>query len=394
MRKAIIILLFGLLSGCSSSPSPIEPPVKLEPLDNELRISSSWHRDVGKGVRHQYLRFEPIWNKEIFYTVEYTGNIYAINSESGQTLWQKNYTHNITAGLAQSDNAMYFATENGKLFSVNKTNGDVNWQAKLTSEALAVPLVVNNALFVRTVDGNIAKLDMSSGKVLWVHTDTAPPLSLRGTSHPVAYGKLILSGSDQGKIYALDQATGNKIWEKSIASPKGRTEIERLVDIDANMIVVNDLLFTVTYQGRIACMHTETGRIIWTRDFSSYTGMTLETARLYITDSVGYVWALDPRTGATVWKQDKLLRRSLTKPVLQNEYVVVADFNGFIHWLAKSDGHLVARTRLADEPEQEADVPDDLVFDRKYNIISSPVVQGNKLIATTRFGFTSLFSIN
>ena len=393
MRNSIVVILFGILTACSSDPLPVLPPMQLEPVENALRIHQQWATDIGTGVENQHLRFQPVWENDTYYTVDYRGYLYAVAVNSGDIIWQKKYDQHISAGLNETAQALFFATEDGQLYSVSKKNGAINWQTRLSSEILSEVLVMRDAVVARTLDGKVSKLDIKTGKILWVYAGTAPPLSLRGTSRPTQYRNLILVGNDYGKVFALDGNNGKKVWERIIAAPRGRTEIERLVDIDANLVVINDLLFVTTYQGKIAALHTETGRVIWTRDFSSYSGMALAGGKLYLTDSAGYVWSLDPRTGATVWKQGKLLRRFLVRPVVHEGYIVVADYNGFIHWLDRNTGRIVARTRFADEDAQDMDTVEDYVYDRKNNFLSAPMVRGNKMIVTTRYGYTALYTV-
>ena len=393
MRNIFVISILLVLAGCSSDPLPIEPPAVLKPVNNEFKITEHWHRDVGTGIEHQYLRFTPVWDEDVLYTVDYQGTLFALDINTGEAIWQRKFKSKITSGVAVTGSTIYLANDDGFIFAIDKVTAKDKWKTRLTSEVLATPLITSDSVITRTVDGNISKLDLDTGKIKWVHTEFVPPLSLRGNSQPAIYGDFILVGTDRGKVYALDYKTGNKVWDKTITSPKGRTEIERLVDIDANLLVVNDLVFVVTYQGRIACLHAVTGQIIWTREFNAYSGMSLDGMKLFISDTDGFIWAIDPRTGATIWKQDKLVRRVLSKPVIQDTYIVVGDFNGFIHWLNREDGKIVARTRLAHEDDQEADQYDDLVFDKKNNFIYPPVVKGNQMIATTRFGYTALYSI-
>ena len=209
-------------------------------------------------------------------------------------------------------------------------------------------------------------------------------------------GDIVLSAFDNGRLLAVNLQSGKLLWQTTISIPRGRTDLERMVDIDANPVVVDDTVYVVSYQGRLAAVQLGSGRILWTRDIASYNGMMVDVYRIYLVDSQSMVWALDRFNGATLWKQDALLRRSLTTPRLQNQYVIVADFDGFVHWLRRDNGKLVARLRVNayDYSDPDLDETQDLQFPKTNNILAPPLVHGNSLIAMDRYGHTEAFDIS
>lgn len=223
-----------------------------------------------------------------------------------------------------------------------------------------------------------------------------PVLSLRGSSTPLIVDDIVISGADNGKLTALALKNGTVLWETTIAVSRGRSEIERLIDIDAQPMVRDGVIYTVTYQGRIAAVRIDSGRILWVREVSSYSGMAMDAHRVYLSDSEGQVWGLDRFSGATLWKQDRLLRRMLSRPNLQGQYLLVGDFNGYLHWMARNDGRLIARTRLGYDPVpdlEEDEVPDDRLFSKTRNILATPIVHDDITVVFNREGLLSAFRV-
>jgi outer membrane protein assembly factor BamB len=260
---------------------------------------------------------------------------------------------------------------------------------KASSEVLALPTGANGVAVIRTVDGRVYGLDADSGKRIWIHDRTVPLLTLRGNSAPLIHNGIVITGSDSGKLAALTLKTGTVLWETQIADPKGRTELERMVDIDAQPVVVEDVVYVITYQGRLATVQLQSGRMMWARDISSYSGIALDPYRIYVSDTESQVWALNRFTGATLWRQDKLLRRSITGPVLQGPYLAVADYDGYVHWLKREDGRIVARKRVHElwhEAHEDNFDKDEEIFGKANNVLAVPKGIDSMILVMDRMG--------
>ncbi|MEJ2398715.1 MAG: outer membrane protein assembly factor BamB, partial [Gammaproteobacteria bacterium] len=302
-----------------------------------------------------------------------------------------------STAMTLDNNLLFFGTSDGGVVAIDKKDGHVVWRAQVSSEVLSPPQVAKGYVVVRCVNGMMYALSRKDGKQVWSLEETTPALTLRGTSTPVISGDIIISGFDNGRLLAINLQTGKILWSTVISIPRGRTDLERMVDIDANPIVVNgDVVYAVSYQGRLAAVQLGSGRILWTRDIDSYNGMAVDDYRIYLVDDQSRIWALDRQNGATLWKTNLLIRRSLTRPQLQNQYLIVADFDGFIHWLRRDNGKLVARVRMNtfDYTDPDLNETQDLKFPKINNILAPPLVDGNSLIAVDRYGHTEAFNIH
>jgi outer membrane protein assembly factor BamB len=213
---------------------------------------------------------------------------------------------------------------------------------------LAPPVIAGNEVIVHSNDGRIFSLDAADGRRLWVYDGSVPALSLRGSSRPlVAEGKVI-AGLDNGKVVALALGDGQVEWEMTVAVPEGRSELERLVDIDADPLYLDGVVYVAAYNGRVVAVSMLSGRVLWSRDISSYSSMAVSGDIIVVSGSDGTVWGLDRSSGAVMWRQDQLEGRALTAPAVQNGQFAIADDQGFVHWLAPRDGAFVARSHLDD----------------------------------------------
>lgn len=380
------------LNSCASSPSPVLPPTKLAAIKSEISIIEQWYEKIGEGVSDRYYFLQPVFYKGTLYSIDYRGVLSAVNQDNGDVLWDVELKLPISAGLTRIDTMLFAATSNGEVIALDIVDGKKIWQSNVSSEVFAQPVQAGKFVIIKSVDGKIAALDIKTGENKWVYDRAVPALTLRGNSSPVVYDDTLVAGLDNGKLVGLSVETGKEIWSLTVAIPRGRTEIERMVDIDASPVINGEHLYVVTYQGKISNIHIPTGKLVWTRNFSAYNGIAFNETNIFISDSEGFVWALDQNSGATIWKQDKLLRRSLTKPVVYKKSIIVADFNGFTHFIDVDDGHIKGRTRLGGlSSDTESD--EDYIFNKSSNILIAPVVNNDSLFVFDRLGHIARFTI-
>lgn len=395
MKYLCLLLSATLLVACGSSPSPVLPPKPITDIKNQFKIRKAWSGQYGNGNGAFYLRLTPVYQDNKLYVIDYSGKLYAVDAHSGDTLWQVQHNIKVNTALSYAAGQLLVGTSSGKLIAFDAQNGAIRWQQQLASEVSATPREDSGIVVVRTQDGHIYGLDAQTGKPRWTVTQIVPNLTLRGNSAPVISNNIVLIGNDNGRMVALTLDQGKILWPAQVALPSGRTDLERIIDVDAEPVVVNDIIYAVAYQGRIAAIQLGSGRVIWTRDIDSYIGMSVDSYRIYMVDTENNIWALDRTTGATLWKQDALQRRSLTRPVFQDKYIVVADYNGYIHWINRDDGKIVARTRLLEDvlPDDEEDVDEEL-FSYNNNILANTLIVKNRLFAVDRRGNLEAFDVS
>jgi len=396
--RSIYLLILGLIISACGSTSNLLPPVELQPIEDPLRVELKWNQTIGGGVGEHFVKITPVYKDSIGYAADLRGLVRAFDSRTGQTRWEKQLDVYITGGLSIFDDMLIIGTYEGEVITLNLDNGEIIWRTRVSSEVLAPAQGENHILIVRTVDGKVHALESSAGKLLWVYSRSIPLLTLRGTSAPAISEGIVVIGMDNGKLTALTLQSGTVLWETAITVPKGRSELERIVDIDVNPVIVKDVVYAVTYQGRIATVQLDSGKILWVREFSAYSGMAIDAYRVYITDAESNIWALNRFNGSTLWKQDKLLRRSVTAPVLKDRHLVVADYNGYIHWLQREDGKLIARKRLKEIDflfkSEEKIREDEKLFPKDNNILVNPAAENDSILVIDRLGNMEAYQLN
>jgi outer membrane protein assembly factor BamB len=352
MRRVAVILMTVLLGGCSTisgwfgGEDNATPPAKLEEIKDPVQLKKLWSTDIGVGYDKQSVNLVPTVLGPYVLAADRDGRVVELNAETGKKLWQTKTDTPISAGPGAGEGLVLVGTSDAEVLALNIDDGSIVWRAPVSSVVLAVPRVDAGVVVIQTADGTLTGLSSTDGRQLWVSDHSVPVLTLRGTSSPAVERGAVVAGFANGKVAALTLTNGFQVWETSISIPQGRSELDRLVDVDANPVIVGGTVFVVSFQGKIAIIDLRSGNLGWSRDMSSYTGLGVDYSQVYVTDEESNVWALSRDNGASVWKQDKLHNRALSAPEPFDSYVAVGDFEGYLHLLSTYDGHIAGRVRV------------------------------------------------
>ena len=383
----LLISLFAalFLSACADDDN-LDQPAELVPFDSDYYLDVSWHKSSGAGVEEQYVFLHPLILKEIAVTSSRDGVINIISLKTGDYEEDIELDATISAGVGGNEDVWLLATRDAHVIAVDAKSRSERWRTRVPTEILARPAIYDDSVIVRTIDGKILSLDINSGKIRWQYQRAIPDLTLRGTSEPViARGKIFVGLAD-GRLIAISPDSGEVIWDVALTVPSGRSEIQRLVDIDGDAELYGRVLYAASFQGRVAAIDVDRGQFLWARDFSTHTGIILDDKVLYSSDENGHIWALDRLNGATIWKQDKLAHRKLTRPTILGDYLAVGDFEGYVHLLSRYDGHFIARYQLGQF--------DDIGWEFSAGIIVPPIVfRDDNLVVVTRGGIVYVLRV-
>jgi outer membrane protein assembly factor BamB len=350
MRLLLPLSFAALLiaAGCSKD-KEVEQPAQLVSFPATLTVKKLWSEGVGGGKKQIKLRLGlgPAIDNGLVFAASNKGEMVAVALENGRNVWVKKLKMPISAGPAAGFGIVVAGSSKGAVIALDGATGRQLWRTQINSELLSSPAISENVVVIRSVDGRLHGIDMHTGKQLWSVEQQVPRLSLRGTAIPIVAKEVAISGFDNGKVMAVSLSTGDTVWDTVLASPHGRTELDRLVDIDSAVRVVGDNVFAAGFQGRTAMLALDSGQLWWSHDMSSYRGLAVDADNLYVTQSDGTVVALRQRDGAEQWRNEKLKRRGVSTPIVTSSAVALADFQGYIHWLDKDTGALVARERIA-----------------------------------------------
>jgi len=377
MRLLLPLALAALLvaAGCSKD-KDVEPPAALVKFPATLPVKKIWDYNVGGGKKQVLLRLGlgPAVDNGMVFAGSDQGELLAVSMDTGKKVWLKKLGLAISAGPGAGYGMVVVGSTKGAVIALDAGTGNVRWKTRVNSELLSAPAIGEKVVVMRAVDGHLHGFDARNGNELWSVEQQVPRLSLRGTAIPVIAREMAISGFDNGKVMAVSLSTGDTVWDTALASPHGRTELDRLVDIDSTVRVLGDNVFAVGFQGRTAMLAIDSGQIWWAHDMSSERGLSLDDDNLFVTQSDGIVVALRQRDGSEVWRNDKLMRRGLSAPAVTSTAVAVADYQGYLHWLDKKTGILVARQHVA-----------------KYRVSNPPVAVKDTVVVLTDSGSLAAF---
>ncbi|MBC7982375.1 MAG: outer membrane protein assembly factor BamB [Candidatus Obscuribacterales bacterium] len=341
---AIAAMLIG--TGCSDS-KDVEKPAELVDLKPSLKVERLWSYGFGGDAERLRLGLRATTADGVAYAAGYNGEIVALALETGRKLWSVKTKLDLSAGPGvggTGDGAVVIVgASDGIVLALDAKTGKERWRHQVSSEVLAPPVVVDDVVIIRTVDGRVVALSADNAASRWSFEQSVPRLSLRGNASPVVAGDSVIAAFDNGRVVSVELKTGDTQWDTAISTPTGRSELDRMVDIDAPVRVVGDDVFVVSFQGRVAMLARDSGQIWWARDFSSYRGLAVEGNSLFATNAEGVVIAMRRTDGSVTWEQSAMRLRALTGPTLDGTSLVVGDYEGYLHWLSSIDGALLAR---------------------------------------------------
>lgn len=344
-------MLSGLSDSIFGEDDSADPPAPLLEYAAELQIDVLWKESVGNGADKQYLKLIPAVQGDRIFAGDRKGTLQARNAATGDLIWETGGEFEFSSGPGLGRQVLVMGCTSGEVIAFDIGSGEQKWLTNVPSEVQAVPVIANGIVIVRTTDGKVIGLREADGAQLWLSESSVPALSIRGAGAPIVIDNTAIVGSANGKLQALQLNDGKSLWEATIAMPTGRSEVERLVDLDVDPVESRGAIFISSFNGGTTSVSEVDGDIIWRNpEISSYTGISADYRYLYISDTKSEVSQLDQRNGASLWKQKDLHNRQLTAAVVYDNYVVAGDFEGYVHWLSISDGRLLGRIQVASSP--------------------------------------------
>jgi outer membrane protein assembly factor BamB len=352
-------------------------PQALEPVTAKTKLKEKWSVSVGSGQKNNtaYLKLKPVIQGNVVYTADSNGSVEAVEKITGNILWSKKLATGVVSGPTIDQGFLILSTDSSSIIALNQTNGNELWHSKVSGDVLGQTAIAHGKVIAKTIDGNLYAFDLKTGNKLWVSEHGAPSLILKASASPVVINNTVLVGYSDGKMDAVDIQTGEVLWQRSIAFASGSSDVERLVDIDADPIVQGDVALLASYQGYVGALSLSDGQFIWRKPASTFTNLAVKGKTLYMTDSNDVIWAFNKKNGQVEWKQDALKARRLTEPVLMGNYLIVGDKTGMLHLLSTETGEFISRAALGSA------------------IYVAPSVSGNNIYVMTGNGKLSHFTV-
>lgn len=378
-RTAIAGAAALFLAGCGIFGDDKEEelqPTELVDFEASLDVRRLWSEKVGDGTEFLRIGLSPAGDGNRVYAASYDGNVIAYNPENGKRIWRVETDITLSSGPGVGNGLVVVTGYDGELIALRSEDGSEAWRRNIAGESLSRPIIHDDAVIIYTIDGRLSVYSAFDGTEQWVAEQSLPALTQRGASTPVVVGTSVICGFDNGRLIATRLTDGVTQWEAVMTPPSGRSDLDRLADVDGSMAAVGQDVYASGYNGRIAALAAESGEVLWEREISTHAGVVADWNNIYAVGDQGEVIALLRRNGTDVWRQEGLLRREPTAPVAFNTAVVVGDFEGYIHFFSNFDGRPVARVRLG-----------------KGMISGAPVVVGDKLFVQSETGAIAAYAV-
>ncbi len=336
-----------LLSGCGlfGGDEEEDAPAELVKFEQVIKVRQTWSASIGGDNKFLRLGLTPASDGARVFAAAHDGRVAAFEAFTGKRLWAVKTRRPLSGGPATDGRKVLLGTSDGDVLALDAETGASLWSAQVGSEVLAAPAISAGLAFIRTVDGRLIALSLADGAEAWFVQQSVPRLSVRGTAAPVVAGTSVVAGFDNGRVAAYAIGDGSPLWDVLLNPPGGRTEVDRLVDINAALQLVGPDLYVPGYQGQIASMALESGQVLWSREVSTYSGIAADLLNVYVANATGEMVALSRRSGRENWRAPTLLNRDLSGPAAWRNSVVVGDFEGYLHWFNATTGDLQARVR-------------------------------------------------
>jgi outer membrane protein assembly factor BamB len=361
----VALVLALNLSACStvsgwfgSDDEDPRQPVELEKIQQSVKIRSLWSAGVGDGQGEGFYRIQPAINGDRIFAASADGIVRAFERNRGKSLWKADLDTPLSGGVGVDDDSVFVGSSDGFAIRLDAASGEELWRSRLSGEILAAPQGNGSVVVVQTYDGKLQGLDYATGEKLWTYDSNVPVLTIRGTNTPILRDNALFAGFANGRVVAFDAQSGAVRWEVRVAISQGRSEIERIVDVDGTMILVGNELYAASYQGRVVAIDVVNGRKIWQRDVSSFSGVYQGFGNIYVADEDGTLTAFLKNGSGVRWTNGALGYRNLSRPTPVSSYVAVADFEGIVHIISQVDGEFAGRVK-ADGDGVRADMLSD-----------------------------------
>ena len=355
-RIFVVVALATVLSGCGTikgwfgkdgkeDGKPTEP-AELVDFTPAVTVSKLWSASAGKGEELLGVRQGPAIAEGRVYAAAIKGGVRAFDLQSGSALWHYESDARLSGGPGAGDGLVVVGTLDGDVIALDAATGAEKWRAKVPNEVIAAPVIGQGFVLVRSNDGRVSAFDAASGERRWFFNHDLPSLTVRGNA-PVTLGPgIVFAGNDDGTLSAMGLSDGRPIWSQVVGVPDGRTELERMADVDGPLELDGTTVFATSFKMETVAIDGPSGRPLWARENGGPGGLGLSSGSVVVSDPTGTVWALDKSNGAPLWSNQSLARRSLTAPTVQGDYAVVGDYDGYLHWLRLDNGEQAARERV------------------------------------------------
>lgn len=348
LRLLFVFFIAVVFTACGTN-DPKKLALKAEPLVSfqpSIKLDDKWSEVVSSGQDERYARLKPAVLDGNLYVAGIKGDVSAFNAETGKRLWKTKTGIEVAGGVGVSNGAVLFGSYDGYVHALDRSSGAKLWSVAVSSEVVSAPVGSDSLVVAVTIDGSVFALDAKTGEKLWSYDHPVPVLSIRGTASPVLTPSQVIVAFDSGQIVSLSASDGSPQWDFRVSRPQGRTELDRIVDIDGTPVLSGGYIYAASFQGNVVAASRGNGRVMWTKEASTANAVVVENGKVFVATEESRLIALNATSGALEWENFQLKRRNISAPVVVDGYLFVVDAKGYMHGFSAEDGTMAFRSRV------------------------------------------------
>ena len=238
-------------------------------MSNPSGLSGNWSANLGGDFENAHAGLTPRVVGTNVIAASPAGRVVAVDAETGRRQWQANLREELSGGVGTGAGLVFVGSYEGTVFALDASDGSVRWQVEVSSAVSAAPMAQEGRVVVRTTDGRLSGLDADNGNMIWSIVRPVPRLSLLGDAEPLLEGGVAIAGFPNGRLLAVELQEGRVLWEIPVAYPRGRNELERLVDVDARVSLIRGVLYSASYQGAIVALSIDQRGTLWNAEIAT-----------------------------------------------------------------------------------------------------------------------------
>ncbi len=316
-----------------------------------LKPEKVWSSSVGAGAEDSYAKLLPLVQGGAVFAGGPKGRVGAFSARSGKRLWKRSLNVPVSFAVGGGGRTLMVGTITGEVIAFAANSGDEIWRRRFSGDEItAISRPHRSLVLVRDSGGRVIAVAVEDGEKLWQFKTDLPTLTLRGMSVPRLHEGFGFVGLDSGKLLIVALENGRVQRELRIGLTTRGSDLESIVDIDGRFRIYDDVLYVAAYRGRVLALDIEAQRVLWLAKFESYAGLDVDEEFVYLVGTGGEVRALDRFTGTEIWDNPAFAVRTLSAPLATGKFVLVGDNLGYLYWLARDDGAILARRRVMRAP--------------------------------------------
>lgn len=271
-------------------------------------LKKIWSADIGEGKSKKLpLTAQPIAVEGKIFTLDSDSTLAAFDAASGKNVWTANVRDPkeddpvISGGISFANSLIYVTAGYNELLAVKAADGKIVWRKRMPAPSRAAPTIIDDRVFVTTIDSRLLALNAQDGSQLWEYTGISETATLVGGASPAANREIVVPAFSSGEITALRVENGAAAWSDNLSGVRAAGGIESLAAIKALPVLDKGLVVAISFSGRMTAIDERTGNRVWQREIGGSNTPWIAGNHLFIVSSDNHLIALGRESGLIRW---------------------------------------------------------------------------------------------